>query len=111
MLTCSSVVMIPIMLLSEGVPDLSLSPTTWAGVLYFAIIATAGAYLLYYKILAMAGSGNLLLVTLLIPPVAIFLGALVRGETLQTTAYFGFAILALGLALLDPRVKFPKRTV
>lgn len=111
MLTCSSLMMVPIMLWSEGIPDLSLSATTWAGVLYFAIVATAGAYLLYYKILAMAGSGNLLLVTLLIPPVAIVLGNAVRGETLQTTAYFGFAILALGLVLLDPRVKIPRRKI
>ena len=49
--------------------------TTWAAIGYYALIATACAYLLYYRVLAMAGAGNLMLVTLLIPPVAITLGA------------------------------------
>ena len=51
----------------------------------------------------MAGSGNLMIVTLLIPPVAITLGAWVRSETLGPQAYAGFALLALGLVVLDGR--------
>ncbi|SMX50841.1 DMT family transporter [Maliponia aquimaris] len=104
MLTCSSLVMLPLTLWSEGVPNLDLHPATWAGILYYALIATACAYLLYYRVLAMAGSGNLMLVTLLIPPVAIVLGALVRGEELHTEAYAGLLLLALGLAVLDGRL-------
>ncbi|MGB1033443.1 MAG: EamA family transporter, partial [Primorskyibacter sp.] len=68
------------------------------------LIATALAYLLYYRVLAMAGSGNLMLVTLLIPPVAIVLGAVVRDERLSSQALGGFALLALGLIVLDGRL-------
>ncbi|WGW02664.1 DMT family transporter [Tropicibacter oceani] len=103
MLTCSTLVMIPLALTLEGVPNLALAPATWAGILYYAVIATALAYLLYYRVLAMAGAGNLMLVTLLIPPVAIVLGALVRNEALAPQAYGGFALLALGLVVLDGR--------
>ena len=71
---------------------------------YYAIITTAFAYLFYYRVLAMAGSGNLMLVTLLVAPIAITLGAVVLGEKLGTNAYFGFAILAVGLIILDGRV-------
>ena len=49
----------------------------------------------------MAGSGNLMLVTLLIPPVAIVLGAYARDEMLTPQAYVGFALLALGLLILN----------
>lgn len=104
MLTGSTLIMIPFAITVEGLPTLSLSSATWMSIGYYAIIATAFAYLLYYRVLGMAGSGNLMLVTLLIPPVAITLGALVRNETLHTGEYVGFAILALGLSIIDGRL-------
>jgi len=51
----------------------------------------------------MAGSGNLMLVTLMVAPVAITLGAVVLGEKLSANALIGFVILALGLIILDGR--------
>jgi drug/metabolite transporter (DMT)-like permease len=44
-----------------------------------------------------------MLVTLLVPPIAIVLGAVVLGEALHPRAYAGFALLALGLIILDGR--------
>ena len=104
MLTGSTLVMIPLVLGFEGVPSLALELRTWAAIGYYAVIATALAYLLYYRVLAMAGSGNLMLVTLMIPPVAIVLGALVLNEALHPAAYVGFALLAIGLAVIDGRI-------
>ncbi|PTX55791.1 EamA domain-containing membrane protein RarD [Litoreibacter ponti] len=104
MLTGSTLIMVPAALLIDGVPSTDLSLTATSAIAYYAIIATAGAYLLYYRILAMAGSGNLMICTLLIAPVAIILGALVLGEQLAPRAYAGFALLALGLLVLDGRV-------
>ncbi len=104
MLTGSAVIMIPAALFLEGPIRFDLEAQTWGAIGYYAIFATAGAYLLYYRVLAMAGSGNLMLCTLLIVPFAITLGALVRGETLSANAYLGFAILALGLSVLDGRL-------
>lgn len=104
MLTGSSLVMIPLALWVDGVPRLDLGAPTWIAIAYYAIFATACAYLLYYRILGMAGSGNLMLVTLLIPPVAITLGGLVRDESLHASDYLGFAILALGLSVIDGRL-------
>lgn len=110
MLSASTLCMIPLVLLFEGVPTLALAPTTWLAIGYYSIVATALAYLLYYRVLAMAGSGNLLLVTLLIPPVAITLGAIVRNETLHPGEYVGFAVLALGLSIIDGRLWRRRRT-
>ena len=104
MLTGSSLVMVPLAIFLDGPPLLALQPSTLAAIAYFSIIATAGAYLLYYRVLAMAGSGNLMLCTLLIVPVAITLGAVVLDETLSPRALAGFAILAVGLLVLDGRI-------
>ena len=104
MLTASGLGAIAVALAVEGAPHLPRLPVTWLAALYMALPGTALAYLLYYRVLAVAGSGNLMLVTLLIPPVAIVLGAVVLGEALHPTAYLGLAILALGLTVLDGRV-------
>ncbi len=103
MLTGSSLVMIPLALAFDG-PVLPRQEDTIAAIAYYAVIATAFAYLLYFRVLAMAGSGNTMLCTLMVAPVAILLGALVRDEILAPGTYAGFALLALGLAVLDGRL-------
>ncbi|MEO0904532.1 MAG: DMT family transporter [Pseudomonadota bacterium] len=104
MLTGASIMTLPAAWLMEGPITLSLQPQTWAAIAYYAVVATAIAYMLYYRVLAMAGSGNLMLCTLLVAPVAIVLGAAVLGEALPLRAYIGFTILALGLVILDGRL-------
>ena len=104
MLAASTVLMVPLAVAFEGAPSLSLTLPTWVAIAHVAIVCTAGAYLLYYRVLGMAGAGNLLLVTLLIPPVAIGLGAGFLGETLASRAYAGFLLIAIGLLVIDGRV-------
>ncbi|KHA52265.1 Transmembrane drug/metabolite transporter family protein [Sulfitobacter geojensis] len=104
MVTGSTLIMLPLAWMVEGPLTLNLQTDTMVAIGYYALIGTALAYLLYYRVLAMAGSGNLMLVTLLIPPFAMVLGGLVLHETLRASAYGGFALLALGLLVLDGRV-------
>lgn len=104
MLTCSTLVMLPLSRALEGPLEFDLSLSTWAAIAYFALAATAAAYILYYRILAAAGAGNLLLVTLMIPPIAILLGSWARDEALTSGAYLGFALLGAGLLVLDGRI-------
>jgi len=104
MLTGSAAIMVPLTLATEGVPSLALSGPTWGAIGYIAVFATAGAYLLYYRVLAMAGAGNLLLCTLVIPPVALFLGVVVLGEPLEPQALAGFGLIASGLGVIDGRI-------
>lgn len=103
MLTGAFLIMLPVVGLTEGY----MAPQTahvWGGVAYLSLIATGVAYAFYYRVLKMAGSGNVLLVTLLVAPVAIILGSVVLGEQLQPRAYAGFALLATGLVILDGRL-------
>ena len=96
--------MVPAAFLIDGTPNFALTATTLGAIAYYVIFATAGAYLLYYRILAAAGSANTMIVTLLIPPVSILLGAIVLGETLSPNVYLGLILLALGLIILDGRL-------
>ena len=104
MLTGSSLVMVPAALLMDGAPRFDIGWQAVAAIAYYVIFATAGAYLLYYRILAAAGAGNTMIVTLLIPPVSIVLGALVLDGVLSPNVYAGLALLALGLIVLDGRL-------
>ncbi|WP_299558506.1 DMT family transporter [uncultured Sulfitobacter sp.] len=103
MLSASTMVMVPLAWMVDGPISLDLAPRTMIAIAYYALAATALAYLLYYRVLALAGSGNLMLVTLLVAPIAIVLGAIVLGEALRPAAYGGFALLALGLLVIDGR--------
>ncbi len=104
MLTATMLIMVPLAWHVEGPLSLALRVETLAAIAYYALVATVLAYLLYYRVLAMAGSGNLMLVTLLMPPIAILLGWAVLGEALHPRALLGFAILAFGLLILDGRL-------
>lgn len=103
MLTGASLILLPAALVMDGAPTWPALPQTYLAVGYFAVFGTAFAYLLYYRVLAMVGTGNAMLVTLLIPPVAIILGAVVLEERLAPQAFWGFALLAAGLLILDGR--------
>jgi drug/metabolite transporter (DMT)-like permease len=59
---------------------------------------------LYFRLIDSAGATNALLVTLLVPPVAILLGALLLGEALAPQDFAGLALIALGLAAIDGRL-------
>ncbi|SOH94553.1 Uncharacterized membrane protein [Monaibacterium marinum] len=104
MLGASTMFMLPIGWMVEGSPFVAVSFTAGAAIAYYAIIATAAAYLLYYRILNLAGAGNVMLVTLMIPVVAITLGALFLGESLSPRAFAGLALIALGLCVIDGRL-------
>jgi len=103
MLAGSTVLMIPAALLADGPPPLALSPATWGALLGLALLSTSLAYILYFAILARAGAANVLLVTLLVPPVAIALGHFGLGERIGSEAWAGFAVIAAGFAVLDGR--------
>ena len=104
MLIGSTLLMIPIVIMFDGPPNLELSASVWGALIGMAALSTALAYVLYFAILVRAGAGNLLMVTLLIPPFAIGLGVLFLGEQMGLEAWIGFAIISLGFAVTDGRL-------
>jgi drug/metabolite transporter (DMT)-like permease len=69
-----------------------------------ALVCTALGYVLYFRLIDSAGATNATLVTLLVPPIAILLGVLFLGELLTGGQFFGLAIIAFGLAVIDGRL-------
>ena len=61
-------------------------------------------YVVYFRILATAGATNLLLVTLLMPAIALVLGTAALGERLAPRHFTGMAFIAAGLAVIDGRL-------
>ncbi len=104
MLVGATMLMIPVALYVDGVPSVALSVDIWACLLAVAVLSTAVAYLLYFEILVRAGSANLMLVTLLIPPIAVGLSYTFLSERLGAEAGYGFALIAVGLAITDGRL-------
>lgn len=82
----------------------TVSVATIMTVLGLALFSTAAAYVIYFRILAAAGATNLLLVTFLIPPVAIALGVLALDERLAPHHFAGMAGIAAGLIVIDGRL-------
>ncbi|MEC8173865.1 MAG: DMT family transporter [Pseudomonadota bacterium] len=87
-----------------GMTDL----TALADIFGLGAVSTALAYLLYLRILNSAGATNLLLVTLLIPVKAGFLGGAFLGEVFTSDAFWGIGLIALGLIVVDGRLLWRK---
>lgn len=104
-LTMGALVMLPLALLVDT-PWLQPAPSSGAiaAVFALALLCTAFAYILYFRLIDRAGATNALLVTLLVPPIAVLLGILFLGETLAAQDVAGLALIALGLAAIDGRV-------
>ena len=104
MLVGSTILMIPLAFYFDGIPHLILSTEVWTSLLAVSLLSTAVAYLLYFEILVRAGSANLMLVTLLIPPIAVGLSFTFLGERLGSEAWLGFGLIAIGLGITDGRL-------
>lgn len=110
-LTASTLLMIPIAAFATGfAPLATASGGVWQAVIALALLSTAFAYILYFDIINKAGATNASLVTLIVPPFAILLGAVFLSERLHIHEIAGMALIGLGLVLFDGRLlaaRFP----
>jgi drug/metabolite transporter (DMT)-like permease len=103
-LTASALVMAPIALLIDRPRFLAFpSRRVVAALVALALLSTAAGYIVYFALLGRAGATNVLLVTLLIPPSALLLGALFLAEAAEPRDLAGLAFIAAGLAAIDGR--------
>jgi drug/metabolite transporter (DMT)-like permease len=104
-LLVGALVMTPVSL-TVAEPWIGGSPSLAAlgAITVLALACTALGYVLYFRLIDSAGATIATLVTLLVPPIAILLGALFLGELLNGTQFLGFAFTALGLAVIDGRL-------
>jgi len=104
-LTAGAVMMLPFSLIVDQPWTRAFPPlSALAAITALALLCTAFGYVLYFRLIDRAGATNALLVTLLVPPVAILLGGLFLGEQLAPQDFMGLGLIALGLAAIDGRL-------
>jgi drug/metabolite transporter (DMT)-like permease len=85
-----------------GIAQLPASVPGWkviGSVLALGIVGLGIAYILYFALITGAGASRAILVTYLVPPMALFYGATVLGEGLKLTDLAGLALILLGVSL------------
>jgi drug/metabolite transporter (DMT)-like permease len=80
-------------------PDQVPGWKTWASIAVLGTVCTAAAYLLFFTIIARAGAGYAALVTYLVPPVALFYGAVFLDEGIGWPAIAGLVLILGGVSL------------
>jgi len=104
-LICSTLIMIVVVSFIDQ-PWTLATPSRGAifALVMLAVFGTALAYIVFFKILVRAGASNVMLVTLLIPITALFLGSVFLGEPIQSKEIIGAFIIGAGLLFIDGRV-------
>jgi drug/metabolite transporter (DMT)-like permease len=72
---------------------------TWASMLALGIGGTGVAYVIYYEIIRLAGASYGILITYLVPAVALGYGAAVLDEPVHASALAGLALVLTGVGL------------
>lgn len=104
-LSAGALMMLPVAFIFDQPWTQPFPPLTAIGAITaLALLCTAFGYVLYFRLIDRAGATNALLVTLLVPPVAILLGAVFLSEQLAVQDFLGLALIALGLAAIDGRL-------
>jgi len=104
-MTGATILLIPLSLLLDRPWTLAMPHLeVWAAWLAIALVNTALAYVVYYRMVAKVGVTYISLVTLLIPVIALFLGAIFLNERVTLQALAGMAIIGLGLAATNERL-------
>ena len=67
--------------------------------LYLGVAATGVAYLLYFGLIAGAGASKAVLVTYLVPSLALVYGAVFLDEAVTAVSLVGLALVLAGVAL------------
>jgi drug/metabolite transporter (DMT)-like permease len=80
-----------------------------ASMLALGIVGTAVAYVLYYGLIAGAGASKAILVTYLVPPIAVAYGAVILGEQVRVSAIGGLALILGGVALGTGSIRLARR--
>lgn len=103
-LTAATVIMLPaVLLFDDPAGVLSAGWAAWSAAIALALLATSFAYVIFFSLIASAGASNTSLVTLIVPVSAIMLGTIFLGERLEIFELGGMAVIALGLLVIDGR--------
>ncbi|HEX7786389.1 MAG TPA: DMT family transporter [Methylomirabilota bacterium] len=110
MMTTAALLALPIALVADQPWTLAVSARTWGALLGLALLSTAWGFVIYFGVLGTAGATNVMLVTLLMPVIALLAGAALLGEAVTGRALAGMALIGAGLLAIDGRL-VPRRLI
>jgi drug/metabolite transporter (DMT)-like permease len=99
-------------LLPFALAQLPASFPSWeivASLLALSVGGTSVGYVLYYALLSGAGASRSILITYLVPAIALAYGALLLGEPVTVAAVVGLALVLAGVALGSGVVRVTRR--
>ncbi len=99
-LVAGGLVLVPVLLLVEGLPTDAPDPAAVGGYAYLAVVGTALAYALWFRGIGVLPVGSVSFLGLLSPVVAVLLGVAVLGEGLSVGQLLGIGVVAGSLILV-----------
>lgn len=101
----AAIIMFPVMLVVDQPWSLPTAGwDAWAGAIGLAIPSTAVAYVFYFRLIDSAGASNAMLVAFIMPVIAVILGVVALGETVELKEAAGAVLIAFGLIAIDGRL-------
>jgi drug/metabolite transporter (DMT)-like permease len=95
--TIAAVVVLPF-----GIAQAPSTPPSWkviGSVVMLGVVGLGIAYVIYFGLITGAGASRAILVTYLVPPMALFYGATLLDESVSGTDVAGLALILLGVSL------------
>jgi len=110
MLSSTFILIVILPFIGPAIPSQLPSPESIAAILALAVLSTAWAYVIFFRLITEAGAGNAMLVTLLVPLSASFLGWLVMNDSLSLHQVIGALTIATALIVVDGRLPAKLKT-
>jgi len=104
--TASTLILLPITAVMDAPWSLPAPPmSAFLSVVALGLFCTALAYVIFFRILNRSGALAIALVTLMIPPSAVALGAVLLGEAISAQNLVGMALIGIGLLAVNRKPK------
>lgn len=104
-----ALILVPIALVVDAPWTLAPAPLALGALVALGVVSTALPSLLFFRLIGTVGATNTSLATFFIPVTAVALGALVLAERLPPLAFAGLALILLGAAVINGRLRLLAR--
>ena len=105
MLLAGAVWILPLAAFSDWPIVQAPTPRSLIALVTLAALSTACAFVVWFKLIHSAGPTNTVLVTFLIPPIALFLGVVFLNESPEYSDFAGLLFIALGLWVSQTKIQ------
>jgi drug/metabolite transporter (DMT)-like permease len=87
----------------------SLTPRVTVSIVLLGVLSTGLAYVLYFRLIGEVGATTASAVNYLVPIAAVVVGAITLGERITLTTVAGGAVVLVGMAYAENRLRRPRR--